>query len=184
MKYFSISALISIVLLFVLSSCSTHKVDNSNKTSIAFAIIKKDKIIFLQDTIALKEKLKTNLFSTNTKINLEKVEVSKQITISVNPKEYYFLLVKDFHKKIKIVRWLNRIGDKLFFNNKSPNEDSFEQMYTTCEGEEDCDPHVFITDTERFWSCSMDPTCKIGIVDEKTIKCKSYKSIIISELED
>lgn len=93
-----------------------------------FAKIYKERVEIIQDTLLLKQKLSENI-NFDKPINFDKVEVIKQKTIGEIQQEYYFVLLKDSRNNIKIARWLNLIGDELYFNNKVNNGDAFEQTY-------------------------------------------------------
>ena len=169
----------------IILSCNAQQNAINSITTIskkAFAKIDNGKFIFLQDTLSLKKRLIDNI-SSKKDIFFDKVVILKQTTLGNNPKEFYYVLIKDSNNHIKISRWLNRIGDELFFSNKIIDGEQFEQIYHFCIGLEDCDPEVFDIDNRKFWNCSKDPTCKIASIDSQSRDCKFANMVLISELE-
>lgn len=178
------SKIIFILFIFY-SSCSSVIITAHNKDNleIPFAKIENDKLIIIQDTTLLKQKLLENITSEKP-IHFNKVEILKRKTIGDVQEEYYFVLVTNNQYNIKIARWLNLVGNELYFNDKTNQVDSFEQIYLTCVGNNDCYPEVFIIDNKRSWGCTKNPKC---ITDpEKVDKsdCDSYTTVFISDLKD
>lgn len=175
-----------LITFFVFCNCSTISKPNGNLKPIKegletpFAKIHEGKIIFIQDTTLLKEKLKENI-SFDKPIEFDSVEIVKQTTIGDLQEDYYFVLIKNYQYRVKIARWLNLIGDELYFNNKTNQVDSFEQIYLTCIGNNDCYPEVFIFDNQRGWGCSKNPKCLIDTEQRDYLDCYTYKTILISE---
>ncbi|WP_395044345.1 hypothetical protein [Flavobacterium sp.] len=167
-------------------SCAQNKlVNNQNelKSNKLIAIIKNDNYVFKTDLEILKNRLIQNI-STEKKINFDKIEIIKQFTIGDEPKEFYYILLKDSNTNIKIARWLNKIDNKLYFNNLIGKINQFEQTYQFCVGKNDCNPEVFEIDKDFFWSCSKDPKCLLEPIKQSDLTCKTFKTIIISELEE
>ncbi|RAR48017.1 hypothetical protein [Flavobacterium lacus] len=171
--------------LFVILSSYYSFFKNHNEDiglEIPFAKIINGELKIIQDTTLLKEKLKENI-SFDKPIHFNSVEIVKQKTLGDLQEEYYFVLIRDNHSKVRIARWLNLIGDALYFNNKTNQNDSFEQTYLICVGKSDCYPEVFVFDNQRNWGCSKDPKCIIDPEKRDNLDCDTYKTILISELK-
>ncbi len=170
--------------LFVNSCISLSQTDvkeSAKKDSdIPFAKVYGERIEIIQDTTLLKEKLKENI-SFDKPIDFDSVEIVKQTTIGDLQEDYYFVLIKNNQYRVKIARWLNLVGNELYFNDKTNQVDSFEQIYLTCIGNNDCYPEVFIFDNQRGWGCSKNPKCLIDTEQSDNLECYTYKTILISE---
>jgi len=170
--------------IFVNSCISFSQTDVQKSTkkdlNFLFAKVYGERIEIIQDTTLLKEKLKENI-SFDKPIHFDSVEIVKQTTIGDLQEDYYFVLIKNNQYRVKIARWLNLIGDELYFNNKTNQVDSFEQIYLTCIGNNDCYPEVFIFDNQRGWGCSKNPKCLIDTEQRDNLDCYTYKTILISE---
>lgn len=173
--------------LFVNSCLSFSQTDVQELTkkdsNFPFAKVYADRIEIIQDTTLLKQKLKENI-SFDKPIDFNSVEIARQKTIGDLQEEYYFVLIKDSHSKVRIARWLNLMGNELYFNNKTDQNDSFEQTYLICVGNSDCNPEVFVFNNQKNWGCSKDPKCIINPEKRDNLDCDTYKTILISELKD
>lgn len=173
--------------LFVNSCISISQTDVKESTKkdsdISFAVVYGERIAIIQDTTLLKQKLKENI-SFDKPINFSSVKIVKQKTIGDLQEEYYFVLIKDSHSKVRIARWLNLTGNELYFNNNTNQNDSFEQTYLICVGNSDCYPEVFVFNNQRIWGCSKDSKCIIEPEKRDNLDCDTYKTILISELKE
>lgn len=138
-----------------------------------FAKIKGNTFVILQDTTQFKSDLINVLFSDTlelTKPVFDKIEIRKQVSFGEENEEYYFVLVYDLAKKIKVAKWLDKIGDNLFLSNQVDNDNYFHLYYIICKGPDDCFPEVGVIDSHKYWSCGRELMCK------KDSKCR--KSIV------
>lgn len=177
-KIYLFSLIISINLFLI--SCGETKntiYGKAPQKSILFAQINGYDVKMKIDTVQFKNKISTTVFSANSKIEFDKIEVVKQFTIGEEKKVFYYLLLTDFDKKVKTSRWLVNIGESLYLNeNVKKNSDNFELLYLTCAGNQNCNPNVFILDKKRSWICGENPSC---LRDGETRKgCDIYTTLI------
>lgn len=148
---------------FFIISCSETKNTVTNKTplkSILFAQINQDGIKFEIDTAQFKSTVSSSVFSVDSKIQFDKIEVVKQFTIGEEKQPFYYLLLTDFDKKVKTARWLDNVANSLYLNqNVKKKSDNFELLYLTCAGNKNCNPNIFILDKKRSWICGENPSC-------------------------
>lgn len=162
---------------FILSSAQAKsdfkKPKNDSKK--LFAKIIDDSYVISVDTIALKKKITESIFSSESKIFFDKIEVKKQFTIGEEKKVFYYVLLTDFSANARTCRWLTKVNDDLYFNDDFESGDSFEQMYLTCIGTENCATNVYVLDSKKFWLCGENPNC---LREGAIIDCKVLKSMI------
>ena len=169
------------ILIFsaVLLSCGQTKSSfksNYGGSKKLFAKISNNEIIIKYDTIVFKEYISKNISLSKAQINYDKIEVKKQFTLGEEKKVFYYLLLTDFDKKVKTYRWLNKIGDELYFNDDLENKDNFELIYLSCIGNQNCNPNVYVLDKKKGWVCGEQIIC---MKKNDTInKCVATKSII------
>ena len=174
-----------ISICLVLISCNTNKEINKY-------LIENDKYLFarelsenqfeiLKDTVEFKYFLENEL-PFKTKINLTKVEIIKQISISDKPFPYYFVKASNQSGEITISKWLEKKGNKLYFIEKYENaESSMKSHYTICKGKDKCGPEFFYTDSIKGWNCSKELICLVGQNDSIKLPCQTYKTVILSD---
>lgn len=157
--------LITLIILINLFQISCRETKNNiykkiPQKSILFAQINANGIKFEIDTVKFKNKISTSIFSVDSKIEFDKIEVVKQLTIGEEKKIFYYVLLTDFDKKVKTSRWLVNIGKFLYINEDiGKNKDNFESLYLTCAGNQNCSPNVFTLDKKRSWICGENPSC-------------------------
>ncbi|WP_130734744.1 hypothetical protein [Flavobacterium sp. J27] len=137
-----------------------------------------DEFKFFIDTTKYKSFLYENInFQNNVK--LDKVQIMKQQSIGQNPIDFYYVLVTDKAKKIKIAKWLEKIDDNLYFNEDySSKEASVKSHYIICVGDNNCYPQYIMLDTLKTWSCDKNLSCYISS-DSTNTNCKIYKTVIL-----
>ena len=172
--------ILSIPLLFsfFILSCAQTKSDfkkSNNDSKKPFAKIINESYILVIDTIVFKKKIIGNIFSKESKVIFDKIEVKKQFTIGEEKKVFYYVLLTDFSTTTRTCRWLNSVDNVLYLNDDFEGNDSFEQMYLTCIGTENCATNVYILDSKRFWLCGENPNC---LREGAVVNCKVIKSMI------
>lgn len=174
--------IISIIsVLFACISC-----ESQSSSDLPFASFTDGKVEFVQDTVVFKKHIRESM-NFRDEVNFDKVEILKQATINIGTSksiEFYYLLISDTKHHYKVARWLNKVDDKLYINNKNHVGDQFEQMFLICVGADNCHPEVFDIDGKKSWGCNKDPKCLLEEPDPKTITCRSYKTLIIDDLKD
>lgn len=137
-----------------------------------------NKFHFYTDTTKFKLLLNENInFKDNVK--LDKVQIIKQKSIGENPIDFYYILVTDKTKRIKIAKWLDNIDGNLMFNERyTDKESSVKSHYIICVGDKDCYPQFIILDTLKTWSCDKNLSCLIR-TDSINSSCKIYKTVIL-----
>lgn len=138
-------------------ACGQKEIVKNQPKAIAFATIKNDTVVFNLDTISYKKTLKERLLPSHN-IVFDKVEIKKQLTLGTSV-DFYYVLLKTKDNKIKVARWLNKIGDSFYVNDEIEEGILFEQSYLICNGEGDCDPQVLLDGSTRFWGCSKIIAC-------------------------
>ena len=75
-------------------------------------------------------------------------------------KEFYYLMMTDFDKKVKTCRWLVFDGKNLYLNNYIKKDVSnVEFVYLSCVGNENCNPNIYNLDGKDYWICGDNPIC-------------------------
>ena len=142
-----------------------------------FAKIKEDKFVIETDTVVFKNEIKELLFSdTDVEVILDKIKVDRNFIVGEKKSEYYFVIIYDTKHHLKVVKWLNRVNDSLYFTEKVGGRDLFEQTYQICIGKSNCEPNVFILEGKKIWGCGDSPVCLIEVTKDS---CKSYKTVAI-----
>ena len=131
----------------------------------------------MADTIALKKELRKHLAAADLKGNIDKIAIKKQLTLGIKKEEFYFILAQDFKNNVKIAKWLRKIGNRRYINDKLAAGDLFEQTYLICVGKDGCNPQVFDMDSIKKRGCSEIFKCAVG----STLNCKPIKSVIFEE---
>ena len=161
MKY--ILPLVSLTFIFLVEKYNEKLIPVARITSNGFKIS--------LDTIAYKKKIVDN-FITNKDFFFEKTEIVKKKDKSIDHKEYYFISVINKTKHVRISRWLEKKGKKLYFVNTG----DYKQTYLWCVGENDCEPNLFKDMEEMSWACGENPFCSN---DTRIIRpCKVLKSMM------
>lgn len=169
----------TLIFCIVLLSCAQTK-SSFNRNYIGskklFAKISNNEIVIKYDTIVFKEYISKNISLPKAQIDYDKVEIKKQFTIGEEKKIFYYVLLTNFKEKVKTCRWLNKIGDELYFNDDTENHETFELIYLSCIGNQNCNPNVFVVDKKRGWVCGEEIIC---VKKNDTInRCIVTKSII------
>lgn len=140
-----------------------------------FAEITTNGYVFHSDTLELKKTIIKQMFQTSDTM-FNKIKIVQQRTLGTN-QEFYYILITDKNNTIKIAKWLNLIGNKLYMNNKISEGSLFEQSFIACRGTDECSPQVFQdSDGTRKWGCNKDLKCYDP--DATNIPCSVIKSII------
>lgn len=169
---------INLLFCFFILSCAQAKSDfkkQNNDSKKLFARIINESYVLEIDTIVFKNKIAENIFQKESKIFFDKIEVMKQFTIGEEKKVFYYVLLTDFSTNTRTCRWLNRVENDLYLNDDFESGDSFEQMYLTCIGTENCATNVYVLDSKRFWLCGENPNC---LREGAIVSCKVLKSMI------
>ncbi len=140
------------------------------------AVIKGDGFEFKIDTNAFKKEIVKHLFS-GQEVEFNSFEIKKQFTLGTK-REFYYLLLTDTKRHIKVAKWLNKQGNNLFTNDEIGEGDAFEQTYLTCQGINDCDPNVFEEGKDIGWLCGEELSC-LAMPEKDELKCKATKSLIL-----
>lgn len=167
-------------------SCSLFSCKSQSSSDLPFANITHNEIEFLQDTTAFKNHIRQSM-NFKAEVNFDKIEILKQFTIGIGnstSSEFYYVLISDTKHNYKVARWLNRIDDRFYINNKSHIGDQFEQTFLICVGVDNCYPEVFDIDGKKSWGCNKDPKCLLQEPDPETIKCRSYKTLLVDDLKE
>ncbi|VXB78295.1 hypothetical protein FLAVO9AF_270022 [Flavobacterium sp. 9AF] len=177
--------IVNFIILLLIISCSSKK-------QVSQYLIESDNYLFakelsenqyeiLKDTVEFKQFLENEL-PFKTKINLTKVEIKKQLSISDKPFPYFFVKVTNASGEISISKWLEKKGNKLYFIENYENEEaSMRSNYTICKGKEKCGPEFFYTDSIKGWNCSKELICLVGQNDSIKLPCQTYKTVILRD---
>lgn len=154
---------IMLIAIFIsIASCKSNKkaiASNDNKKKLV-AYLNNSKFIYSIDTLKFKSEISSTIFSPDSAIEFDKIEIIKQYSIGEEIIPFYYILLTDFDKKVKTARWLSKENDSLYFNNDLNKEkENFDLIYLTCAGENNCNPQLFIFDNKRSWACSDNPMC-------------------------
>jgi hypothetical protein len=163
-----------VLFLILFYSCKTKVLTND----LLVGKIHNNEFYFYVDTTKFKFFLNENInFKDNVK--LDKVQIIKQKSIGENPIDFYYILVSDKTKKIKIAKWLDNIDGNLMFNESyTDKESSVKSHYIICVGDNDCYPQFIKLDTLKTWSCDKNLSCLINS-DSLNSSCKIYKTVIL-----
>lgn len=149
----------NILLFAILVSCSIHKNPDDNK-NILFAEKNGNRYEIKIDTLNFKKEIGSSIFSPDSKVEFDKIEIVKQYTIGEKAKEFYYLMMTDFDKKVKTCRWLVFDGKNLYLNNYIKKDVSnVEFVYLSCVGNENCNPNIYNLDGKDYWICGDNPIC-------------------------
>lgn len=157
--------IIFVVLIAVfisIASCKSNKevsAINFNKRKLV-AHLNDSKFMYSIDTIKFKSEISSTIFSPDSHIEFDKIEIIKQFSMGEEIIPFYYILLTDFDKKVKTARWLSKVNDSLYFcNDLDKEKGNFDLIYLTCSGENNCNPQLFIFDNKRSWACSDNPMC-------------------------
>lgn len=162
-------------LLFISCGVNKNRVQSQNNT--LFAELKENRLEFKIDTLKFKNNISKSIFSVDSNIAYDKLEIVKQFTIGDKKHIFYYLMLTDFDKKVKTTRWLVVKDNYLYLNeNVQKNNDNFELIYLTCAGNQNCNPNIFALEGKKVWLCGDNPKC---LIDGETRKgCDSYTTFI------
>ncbi|HQA73939.1 hypothetical protein [Flavobacterium sp.] len=154
-------------------SCKNSKeYVHSKKT---FAKLKKDKFEFTIDTLKFKNEISAGIFSEDSKIIFDKVEIIKQFTLGEKSEIFYYVLLTDFDKKVTTAKWLYYDNGFLILNKKERLDDFF-MIYLTCSGNQNCEPNVFIVDGKKKWVCGENSSCLYNDGINK-VECEKFTTV-------
>lgn len=159
----------AIIIFF--TSCSVRKEGDLLK-KVKVAVYDKKEYSFIIDTLSYKKQIAKKIFSENSNVTFDRVEICKAFTIGKYQEEYFFIKLSDFKKNIIVVKYVTKIKNSFFLTNYS----NFELLYVTCVGSPvDCSPNLFINDDlEKTWICSD----KVESCSTDSLNCRIFKSII------
>lgn len=129
---------------------------------------------FAIDTLSYKQNLEKQL-DQDKPITFNKVEVVKQKTL-VSERDFYYLLLTDAGKNIKVAKWLNKVGNNLISNDELTEGDLFEQTFLLCVGTGDCDPQAMENESGRHWGCTTELICPVE--EDPNPPCKAYHILL------
>jgi len=168
--------------LLVLISCTGQK---PGPSALLFAKAGRDGFEFVEDTTNFKNHIRESM-NFRKEVAFDRVRIVKQTTLPFGTgraTEFFYVMVSDTRHHYRVSRWLSQRNGNLYLNNRSAPGDQFEQMFQICVGEEDCAPEVFDIDGKKYWGCSKDPKCLKDAPDPETVKCRTYKSLIVDDLK-
>ncbi|MBC7439061.1 MAG: hypothetical protein H7250_03635 [Flavobacterium sp.] len=162
-------------IIIIISVFFTHQAFSQNKiTPEIFGRIQGNKFIIVGDSSKLKSKILNLIFSNRKEKAKLCVQISKSQTIGETIEDYYFVLLQDKKKNIKIAKWLEKRGNDLLLVDEFNDKNYWQVLTTACIGKDDCSPQVVITDSKKEWICghklicSKDKTCmKISAIDNE-----------------
>ena len=128
-----------------LASCGVHK-KNDN---VLMAKMKNNKFELLIDTVKFKKNISESIFSSESEIVFDKIEVVKQFTLGEKSIPFYYIMLSDFDKKVKTTRLLIEKDNSLFLTNTQGNIDSSELIYLTCSGSKNCEPNIYYLEGKK-----------------------------------
>ncbi|WP_325203402.1 hypothetical protein [Flavobacterium sp.] len=144
--------------------------------------IKNGEYIFLKDTLLFKKHILESI-SFSKSVSLNKTQIIKQKIVNSDSPDFYFALWTNSESNLKIAKWLEKKGNKLFFvNNSSDKYEDFKKHYLLCVGNSDCFPELIATDSSKVWSCSKELKCLTTSIDSIQVSsCRTYKTVILDE---
>lgn len=148
-----------------------HPIYSTKKTKIATRI--NSDYLFVIDTIQYKDTIAKKIFSENSQVFYNKIEICKGITLERLKQEYYFLKLTDSKKNVVTVRHLIKKENDLFFS----NDTNFDSYYVSCAGTLNlCPPNLYIDEhLEKNWICSD----QVGVCSTDSLNCRIFKTILI-----
>jgi hypothetical protein len=134
-----------------------------------FAKIEGNKFFFVKDTVSFKKYLSKSLYSKETNVKFDRVEILKQF---VSNRIFYYVILYDYEKHLKTARILNKVDNELLLSENN----SFEQTYISCVGNEiDCKPNIHYNKSKWFWTCGNKlRECLINSNE----KCQVFKTVL------
>jgi hypothetical protein len=161
------------IITTMIISCSSKKTIDSLNKKLKIATQNKNEYSFVIDTLSYKIQISKNIFSEDSKVKFDKIQICEGITIDKYKKPYFFLKLSDFKKNIVTVRYLLKDRKDFFLTNYS-NSDSF---YVTCAGSDmNCNPNLYINDNlEKNWTCSD----IVELCSADSLNCRIFRSILM-----
>lgn len=171
--------LFGVLLCFFIISCGSLP---KNFEEEPFAMIANEKFIFLKDTALFKSYILKNM-SFNKPVFLNKTQIIKQKMIGLRSDDFYFVMWTNAESNLKIAKWLEKKGDKLFFvSSASDAQENFKKHYLLCVGNAGCFPELIATDSSKVWNCTKDLKClTLPIDSSKASNCRVLKTVILDE---
>lgn len=171
-----IKNLCSIIIPFILIFCSSANFSSKPRTTknIKIGIENRENYIFLIDTLSFKNNISENIFSIESKMSYDKIEICKGATVGeAKEKDFYFLKMQNFEKNVVTVRYL--VKEKKYYI--LSDESTFNSYYVTCVGKkENCPPNVYINENnEKVWICSND----VRYCSTDSVNCTIYRTILV-----
>ena len=167
------TVLLIILTIFISCNVSNNHTSFQNSHSI-IAVNQGNNYTFKIDTLSFKKRISKAIFSKESNVQYNKINIVKQK--SINSDDSFFLLILYCKEKnLKTAKLLKLNNNYLIIDNKN----SFEKTFISCVGGKDCFPNIFKKKDNSFgWSCSSNISeC---FIDDNG-KCKSFKSILIEE---
>jgi hypothetical protein len=161
-------------LIFSLLFCSNNfYAQTVSDNRIEFAKIVQGKISYKLDTLLYKPQVSNKIFSKESNVTFDKIEICHQFTLEDIQIEYSYVILHDFDKNLKTVRFLDKIKDTYYLN----NSDTFKKTYLSCVGDKSkCSPNIMITNKSQMeWICSN----KVGVCSIDATECKMFKTVLI-----
>lgn len=103
----------AIIIFF--TSCSVRKEGDLLK-KVKVAVYDKKEYSFIIDTLSYKKQIAKKIFSENSNVTFDRVEICKAFTIGKYQEEYFFIKLSDFKKNIIVVKYVTKIKNSFFFN--------------------------------------------------------------------
>jgi hypothetical protein len=100
--------------------------------------------------------------------------VKKGLTKGEKSISYYYVILSDYDTHTKVFRWLCLKNKALFFDDLTTVNESFEQIFITCIGKDNCEPNVYVLNNKMLWTCGENPSCS----KEGVIGCNSSRTVI------
>ncbi|NUY80676.1 hypothetical protein HUK80_07205 [Flavobacterium sp. MAH-1] len=139
-----------------------------------FAHIENGHIIFDADTTAYKTYLTKNLSHNGSQLHFDRIEIREKTTMGEQSKSYYFVMLSDLKRNVKVSRWLKKRGNDFAFS----SDENFHMFYSICESGNGCDPNLYVQEKRTGWICGTEISCaKPG----ETVKCPTATAMIMEE---
>lgn len=161
------------IALLVTALCQAQ-IDFSSKTLMG-EVTPNGPVLLIEESTLVTEI--NNNFGSNV-TQLEKCEIVKGVTMGEKEEEFYYIKFTTSITNKTLVKYLFNYNGKLYIDPVNETE-SYQYSYVSCEGVEDCKPHLFVIDGEKGWTCGTSLVCVAEVTEEN--KCIKSSSIFISE---
>lgn len=158
---------------FCLTSCySQSHVTNSNQIQLGEKLLIGE--VIKNDTRVLIDKdnfiTEINKVFFKGQVIIDNLQINADYSIGDKKIKYYYLSLTSSNRSVTIVRWLFNYNGKLFIDNVPDREIfTYQDLYVTCEGNENCKPKLFELGKGFSWSCKDFVGCQPG---EEPVPCK------------